>query len=314
MSKSLLLADLHLHHLPKWRYEWCSEFIMKMLAKYGNNKEQQTHLYLLGDVLEIRDKVDSRVLNMLIKLIKNWCGGDVVWLSGQHDSYIPGKATLHELTDIKLENGVVYVVDNKAFKHDGNWFVPFQRRLEDYRECLNQVPDGVTVLTHIPTKEIIEMYGAKDVEGISVKEFSRFKQTISGDIHKFYDFPTLSYVGAPSQRDWRDKGVDGQIGWLVDGKFMREPTIHPKHIEIYSADEIPKEGEYIIKTKRGSNISAKNVLSVVETSNIDIESVDFKQPQLESEQLGLYLKENSPPCSVTQAREYALEILHNLNK
>ena len=325
--KALLLADLHLHHLPTWRLEWCEKFIDHILHEYGGGKlhvetdsssgarsllnpsKHGLDLYILGDVLEIRDKVDSRVLNLLIKLVKGWRLGDVVWLSGQHDSYVPGKATLYELHDLNLDNGRVIVVDNEVFKHHENWFVPYQRRDEDYRECLAKVPDDVILFTHMPVKEIIEMLGGKNVEGISVKEFSRFKLAISGDIHKFYDFPDLKYVGAPSQRDWRDKGVDGRIGILEDGKFDRVATTHPKHIEVGSAEEVPATGQYIIKTKRGLNIQAANIIATVETSAIDIESVELQVSGSTSDQLSAYMKANKPPVTIAEAKKYADELL-----
>lgn len=307
-NKALLLADLHLHHLPNWRLDWCAEFVDYLLNSFGK-PDEACDLYILGDVIEIRDKVDSRILNILIKLIKNWGSGDVVWLSGQHDSYLPGKATLHELNGFKLEKGQVFVVDNEVLNHKGNYFIPFQRRDEDYRKCLKQIPNDSIVLTHLPTKEIIEMYGAKDFEGISVKEFDRFKHTISGDIHKFYDFPKFSYVGAPSQRDWRDKGVDGQIATLEDGKFTRIPTTHPKHIEVADSKEIPTEGEYIVKTKRGTKIKAENVISVVETADLNIDTVELTVSGSMADQIDGYMKLHKPPAQAKDAKEYAEQLL-----
>lgn len=311
MRKAILLADLHLHHLPVWRLEWCENFMNDLLSEFGGFTEPHSHshkltddlktdLYILGDVIEIRDKVDSRVLNLLIKLITKWSNGDVVWISGQHDSYIPGKATLHGLDGITLPNGRVIVVDNHPYNHiDNIWFVPFQRRDEDYREKLALVPDDSIVLTHTPTKEIIEMYGAKDVEGISIKEFERFKLAISGDIHKFYDFPELSYVGAPSQRDWRDSGVEGRFGILEGGKFSRMATEHPKHIKVKDASEIPPDGVYIIKTARGANIQAANVIETVETSDLKMEHLELTASGTMEDSIKAYVAENPPPITET---------------
>ena len=314
---ALIIADLHLHHLPAWRLEWCESFVSEVCNIYGAPLKAEEgfksgdffDLYILGDVLEIRDKVDSRVLNMLLRLFKNWHSGDVVWLSGQHDSYIPGVATLADLRDFKLTNGRIYVVDNDVLYHRKYWFVPFQRSLEDYRRCLDRVPNDSFVLTHMPTKEVIEMYGAKDVDGISIKEFSRFQSAVSGDIHKYYDFDELSYVGAPSQRDWRDKGVEGQIGILSDYVFERIPTVHPKHIEVSSSEEVPEDGTYIVRSKRGVSIDAPNVIDSTETSDIKHDSFELTVGGTVREKLKTYFKASPPPGDITKTLKEAETLL-----
>lgn len=319
--KALVVADLHLHHLPKWRFEWCVKFVEYVLSDFGCEYEGECDLFLLGDILEVRDHVDSRVLNLLLKLILRWRGGSVVWLSGQHDSYIPGKATLHNLDGTELVKGAVHVVDDEVFmfrnKDDYDyWFVPFQRRVEDYRRCLGEVPDGEKVLTHIPTKEIIEMYGGKDFDGVSEKEFKRFEWAISGDIHKFIDLECLSYVGAPSQRDWRDKGVAGKIGIIEGDEFSRIDVSHPKHIEVEEGDEVPDEGEYVVKFKRGVEVDLKdkNVLGVVEEAGVDIESVEFSFNGGEAdEQIKEYIKKNKPDVGeVGEVEKMGREIVEDV--
>ena len=130
-SKALLIADLHLHHLPHWRLEWCQKFVKEIIEKSKNYE----HLWLLGDVFEIKDKVDGRVLNLFLELIggcKN-NGVKVVWLTGQHDSYLPQLATLEKLSLF----GVV-IVDRQPQEIEGIWFVPFFREENLYRKLLNQ--------------------------------------------------------------------------------------------------------------------------------------------------------------------------------
>ena len=306
-NKILLLADLHLHTAPTWRWEWCKKFVDEILKS-----KEYKHLMLLGDVTEIRDKVDSRTLNLLIKLMTQFSNGNVIHLSGQHDSYLPGIATLHELDGISIAKGKIYVVDNDVFEHEGHYFIPYQRNDENYLKLLKKIPNNATVFTHLPTKEIIEMYsGNPNAPGISMKKFKRFKHTYSGDIHKFIDFDefNFSYVGAPSQRDWRDRGVEGQIGVLEGDKFTRIPTTHPKHIEVTKASDIPEEGEYIIKTPRGKNITASNVIQVMEKSDIDLESVQLTSTYNVEEQIKDYIKENKPPVKAKEAFDSAMSLL-----
>ena len=272
--KALIVADLHLHHLPAWRYEWMWEFLSTLLSK----QEAKTKLVLLGDVLELRDRVDSRVANQLFKLIGNWECGDVIWLTGQHDSYLPNRDTFEGLDDYALKKGKLKIVDREVWydKDLGVFFVPYCRDEEDYRQMLKPIKNGSIIFTHLPVKEVIESFGGQDVCGISQKEFDRFSLVVSGDIHKYCKFGKVEYVGAPSQRDWRDKGVEGQIGWWVDREFSREETQHPVHIEVEKEEDIPDHGDCIIKMPRGLKISKEledNVIAKIETIKTDFENV-----------------------------------------
>jgi hypothetical protein len=85
----------------------------------------------------------------------------------------------------------------------------------------------------MPIKEVLFYMGANDVNAIELKEFKRFKNVISGDIHHYQDLKNLQYIGATSQLNWKDKDVRGQIGILnTDLTLTRIPLKHPEHIEI----------------------------------------------------------------------------------
>lgn len=301
--KCLLIADLHIHPTPDWRFEWLVNFVSDIL------KRQETEfkgfdLFLPGDVLESRDNVASKCLNLMIHLMMNWKQGDVIWITGQHDSYLPGRATLEALE----ETGKVKIIDREVFHHkkSGIWFVPFARKEEDYRRMLAEVPDGATVFTHMPIVEIIEMYGAKDVKGIRLKEFDRFRQTYSGDIHKFHDFPRFTYIGAPSQRDWRDKGVEGVIATLVDGTFTRIPVKHPVHLEVENESDIPKDQQCIIRTRRGIRLDDHhNVLGATTKVELKPDAVKIEVGSQDSV-LEDYVKENPlESIKAEKLKEYA---------
>ena len=258
MAEILAIADLHLHHLPKWRLAWCEQFIQEMIDSY-----KQKDLFLLGDVFEVRNKIDCQTLNQFLHLCSQW-QGDVYWITGQHDSYLPGRASVESLRGFNN----ITVIDKENYfceKHNVHC-VPFARDASTYRNHLEQVPNDSIVFTHIPTKEAI--YQTMNIEAgdISTKEFKRFRRVLSGDIHKFYDEGNFSYIGAPGQRNWSDKNVDGQIGLfnLINCKLTRVPVKHPKHITVDSVSDIPTDGEYIIRCKDINKELPKNVISAVE--------------------------------------------------
>ena len=263
--KSILVADLHLHHLPIWRFDWCEKFIYKIIEDECNGNAD---LFLLGDVFEVKDKIDSRVVNLFLDFVCMWSDkSSVVWITGQHDSYLPQKASLEKL---KISNLTIVDRDVCQYK-DSVYFAPFARQVDLYRQWLDKVPDNAVLLTHMPVKEIIEQYGGKDPNGISVDEFSRFKDVFSGDIHAYQDMKNLHYVGAPSQRDWRDKATKGCYGKLSINddaiSFDRKFVDHPIHLEIEDDSDVEKidpDKEYILRMPRGIDIDNKdNILSIM---------------------------------------------------
>lgn len=235
----LCVADLHLHHLPSWRLDWCYDFADDLIAYLDETK---LRLVLLGDVLELKDKVDARVANILIYILGN-APNLCVWLTGQHDSYIPGQATFYELGTFPK----VKICDDKTLHIPVGggpdvWFVPFARDRARYRELLGNVPDGDCVFTHIPIGEALRGFGAEVPEDvITVDDFKRFSWVYSGDIHKHARFQNFEYIGATSQRDWRDEGVVGCVGVVTtDGKLTRIPVAHPLHRRIKTQAELKR--------------------------------------------------------------------------
>ena len=234
--KAVLIADLHLHHLPLWRADWNDLFIDRLLKL---QTEVQLPLFLLGDVFEVKDQIKSRIINQFLRLIGEW-KHDIVWVTGQHDSYIPGRASLEGLRGWSN----MTIVDATEFysqKYD-LWFIPFARKVEDYHSMLEKVPANAFVLTHMPIKEALEQF-TKDEKMVSSEHFKHLSGAISGDIHKFQQYGNFHYIGAPSQRDWRDEGVDGKIAILLkDNKFIRLDTECPTHKKVTSMASIRRIG------------------------------------------------------------------------
>ena len=310
----IILADAHLHQTPLWRFEWNQKFLNDLSDDYRNTHD----IILLGDVFELRDRLDGHVANQFTEFVLNWAScNNVYWLTGQHDSYLPGKATLGGLA---TANDNITVIDDKVAKYPGfsdRYFVPFARMDKDYRAMLDQVPDNSVVFTHIPTIEAIAMFCVSDKQGISVKEFSRFKKSYSGDIHKYHDFKELSYIGAPSQRDWRDKNTVGVYGVLTkDDKFTRIETDHPMHIDTTKGKKkIPKDRKCIVKTLRGHPALGDNIIQSMETTDIDVDSINLTVELDDDTILNQYLEQNPIPDNLEQTAfiKYAQDVIINVD-
>lgn len=302
--KAIMVADLHLHHLPLWRFEWLQEFVAKLHQEMPEGSDLP--LFILGDVFEIRDNVDCRVLNLFLDLVMPWVG-DVVWVCGQHDSYLPGRSTLEGLRHKKN----FHVVDRQVFHHKptDTWHIPFCREEDDYRKLLSEIPDDAVVCTHLPLKEAIEQYGAKDVNNISVEEFARFRKVYAGDIHHHCTFKKegsfdFTYIGEVSQRDWRDKGVVGHFGLLLGNDEMRRvETYCPQHVEIDENTKLDPNRRYVVKIKQGATFEkTDNIIAAVETTSIDLESITLTDTSNKPEDLMReYIAQNPGTVDATGA-------------
>lgn len=319
---ALLLADLHLHHMPLWRMEWANSFIAELLEL---NKTLQVPLVLLGDVFEIQDRVEARIINQFLNLIVNW-NNSVIWITGQHDSYLPGRATLEGLDGV----GQLKIVDREVYESEVGFFcVPYARKEEDYRKHLETIPDGATLLTHTPIREALIEFNAK-AKGIEQAEFERFRLVLSGDIHKYASFGNFHYIGAPCQRDWRDRGADGKIGVLFkDGTWERYNINSPKHVQITSTLglrrlALSEEQQYIVKilvpeitpTELEEARLQQNILDVVWQPTAKPEATQLEEEEIQvvtdTELLDEYLRLNKPELSVKKVRAAGIKMLEEI--
>jgi hypothetical protein len=321
---SVLVADMHLHHLPTWRLHWCEDFIASLLKL--SNELGDSNLILLGDTFELRDRVDARVANLFIKLVLQW-EGDVLWLVGQHDSYIPGHATFAALDGV---DGIT-IVDSEVYQEDGVYYIPFFRDQAHYLAELAKIPDNSFLFTHLPVAEALFGKGDAAKALIPVKEFSRFKKVWAGDIHVAGQFKNLEYVGAPGQRDFRDTGVEGRIV-LLDERFNSTsiPVKHPIHIKLTSTAEAhefdtymnrnPDAYKYIVRIT-DTEISQEKLLRLkehhgvlnveVEVSTISMESIKVQDFDKSNEQiLREYLNNNSTFKFKRGALKIGMDILN----
>lgn len=231
-----LIADLHLHHLPSWRLQWCQDFMDDMHTLRAEWHLGEPKFVFMGDAFEIKDRLDARVADLFLGFVSQ--GDDCAWITGQHDTYVPGKATLGGMRHR------MFLVDSSmsAISMAEDWLaytVPFARDLAYYRQMLDKVPDDALVLTHMPIYESLKQFNPDPDTMVHAKEFDRFRWTYGGDIHNYQTHGRFTYIGAPSQRDWRDQGVDGKIGVLyADQSFERITVQHPVHIKIRTETHI----------------------------------------------------------------------------
>ena len=190
------------------------------------------------------------------------------------------------------------VVDNHVYEDKiyGGWFVPFQRKVDDYYRLLEQVPDDALVFTHMPLAESLPVGATLNQELVMQKDFDRFSEVYSGDIHRPGKFGKVVYVGTPSQRDWRDKNSSGAYGLLgsADGVYRSIPTYCPRHVEVEKAEDIPVDRQCIVKCPPDLDLGdAENIVSRVSSSRPKMEHFAVKETTANpNEDMANYVKSN----------------------
>ena len=267
-NKITIIGDLHLHNTPRWRFD----FIKEKLSKYKNEE-----IWLLGDIFEVKDRIPCDVLNVMLDFCLT---NKVVLLSGQHDSYLPNVSSVEGL------KSRVTIVDRDVLHYNNCYFVPFHRDLDQYRNWLSKIPDGATIMTHMPLEEAIHPINPNFV-GINLNDYSRFSCVISGDIHNGKTFTqdnlTFVYTGVYAPRDFRDKGYIGTYIEYADNLFTKRETEAPMFVNIDNEKQLEKlKGrKLVVRTdldiKQGDNIieCTKNLVKNAEIQEmVDMQSYD----------------------------------------
>lgn len=289
-----IIGDLHLHDKPEWRFDLLKE----KLSTYKNRE-----VWLLGDVFEVKDKINCDVINIIIDFCLN---NDVIWLVGQHDSHKPNICSLEGL------KSKVKIVSDSVLEHKGFYFVPFHRDLKVYRDWLIQIPDNAKIMTHIPLEEAIHHLNPNFV-GLNMDDFKRFSLVVSGDIHNGQVFEKgnckFIYTGVYAPRDFRDKGYQGKFIRLEDGKLNRIGTDMPIFVDIKSQEQLDQltDKQLIIR----SNVDLNCGNNVIENSKNIIKNNEVKE-MIEVQNVSKYVQQYLLNTQTTINKEFLTKIYQEL--
>lgn len=282
--KAVLISDFHLDHKPLTRFKWNDEFIQSLLEKYS----QDHALFLLGDVVEVSNHIDSSVINQVMHLCLSWARYNrVVIIAGQHCSFKQGHSSFRALEDAKN----IIVVDDKEFNlpNSNIWFVPFFRennktkRFDYYRQMLDNVPDNSIVMTHVTLREALADNWTEDKDMVELQEFKRFKQTFAGDIHSGKEWTrkdgaNFVYCGIPSQRNFSDANASTSYILFDTDKYTKVYTDAPRFLNVDTPQDIPQDGiQYVIRIKNNNEIDLSGVDNVLQVEEVDISNKQLRE-------------------------------------
>lgn len=246
----VFVADLHLHNRPAWKVDWYTRFFKEL--------EPACAVAFLGDVFELRDNIPVVVVDLFLDFVIGCSrrGVELCWITGQHDSVVPGRACFRAARQLP---GVT-VVDEEPARWREYTCIPFARDASRQLAMFREAPAGTKILTHITTRESVG-------SGISIKELPDVP-IFSGDLHVSSSFSlgthSLVFVGAPLQRDFRDQGVVGTI-------FVNERPVRTRHPVFVTgtADEIEKSRDAGVEVFARADADPVRVRSSVPKIDVD---------------------------------------------
>lgn len=205
------------------------EKLFKVIEKLGNTT------ILLGDVLDTKEVVRSKSLNLVYKLLKD-SELDFHIIVGNHDFHnLEAEPSKHSLVTLQeLPNVTIY---DKPTTVGTLFFVPFVHGKEAILEAIS-VPDADkrTLFGHLDIVGFDYGNGYISESGADANDFKSFKRVILGHYHKHCTKENLTYLGTPFSHSFGETNQDKYIATLnmKTDEFKLIPTnkVFPRHITV----------------------------------------------------------------------------------
>lgn len=193
---------------------------------------------LLGDLLDTKEVIRGRCLNTYIKLLSQ-SKLQFYILVGNHD-YFNLDCKEHALEALNMPN--VKIVDQPfVLLEDGERvakMLPYIHDPELMREELKK--PRLTLFCHADVVGFDYGNGVISDQGISYRDFNKFKRVVSGHYHKYQEKGNFTYLGTPFSHSFGEANQDKYIAiWNSDDNSLELiETDFPKHLSIeINADE-----------------------------------------------------------------------------
>jgi len=302
MSKLAMIADVHVEKNKNLPYVVsCCEWV-------GDELKQRniTELFVLGDFINSRIKIDSLALSSAIQILEYWTekGINVYLLLGNHELYYRENRGDHtEVTSIRPFKKFCEVIEHYQAKEVYGTtihFIPWITDLEKYKEVLKSIiyDENDIIMSHTEVRGSImnSISSIKDTDGLPSSIFP--VRTFLGHYHKRQRF----YVGSPLSLNFGEASKDKGITIYDVEKRETEFIQNPKS-ELYksiSLDDFEDEAVdigientkfvRILLTKKIDESYKSDIIH--KFASID-KSVTFKPVYCESEEEVISTKDNS---------------------
>jgi len=317
MSEIAMIADVHVEknkNLP--HVIECCKWVGDVLFERKIKK-----LFVLGDFINSRIKIDSLVLSSAIEILEYWSSKDieVVLLLGNHELYYKeNRLDESEVTSIKPFKKFCKVVEHYESIEVYNTIIhlmPWITDLKKYREVLESadVKKDDIIMSHTEVLGSV-LNGISNIKDTSGLPSSMFKvKTFLGHYHKRQKF----YIGSPLSLNFGEASEEKGITIFNCESKETEFIQNPKS-EIYKTilfddykDDDNFENSYFIRILLTKKISENNKAQIIDHFNKINKQVIFKPIYSEESQETIEVKENS---LLEMMREYIEKYSNDLDK
>ena len=240
-SVILFTSDIHIENnrnLPNVikTCDWISK-----IAK----EEKVTDIFILGDFLNSREKLDSLALNKATDIFENFNKAAKVYtLIGNHEIYV--KTTKFDVNSLKPFIRHAEIIDCFKILTGPDFYmycIPYIESNDIFAGIINSiyekcwdVPEGKKriLCAHQGIEGAVtnDLYNIYDRNGINSTILSKFDKVFLGHYHKYQDIGNITYTGSPLQlsfgEEYSDKGVTLYYTKTNEFKFIKNP-----HYECY---------------------------------------------------------------------------------
>ena len=203
-------------------------------------KEKATDIFILGDFLNSREKIDSLALNKATDIFEGFSEvAKVHALLGNHERYV--KTSLYDINSLKPFIRHAQIIDSFKILTSEDFYIYCIPHIESndlfagivatiYEKCWDIPGNKKKVLmAHQGVEGAItnDLYNIYDKGGINANILSKFDKVFLGHYHKAQDIGNITYVGSPVQlsfgEEWSDKGVTMWYPKTNEFKFIKNP-------------------------------------------------------------------------------------------
>ncbi len=264
----IVTSDLHLTDNINDAYRFGLFKFLRVQVRKNNAKA----VFILGDITDFKDEHRSKLVNRIVKELKNLsilC--PVYLLTGNHDGYDPKKPFFQFINEIRnltlIVKPTISTIAHKKFV-----LLPFTKEPEKWDRKL--LKKGDFIFMHQTVEGVIAS-NSFILPGMDTAIFKGCKgKVISGDIHVPQTIGPVTYVGAPYTIRFNDTfkprilRINQKTGKLKNLYFdcLRKHTINIKEPEdLYDEANLTKGDQVKIKVhlKKQDIVNGPNIRSRV---------------------------------------------------
>lgn len=251
LNKVVVVGDIHagmysnsyekFEIVKSFFYDQLIPYLIKLKQEFSNDN---LTLIMLGDTFDIKQQISVVIQNSVIGIFEELSSIlDTYVLVGNHDMPIASNPNINSIRILNHIENIQVVSDENGLslvdlKDRNHYLFPYNNSAEKEKNIIDSLADGSILYMHT---EIAGFH----YEGVPVdaskhnqiSDFNKFKQIISGHIHKKQEILNILFTGTPYHIR---KGEDGNEPgyWLFDfskdeiEREYIENKVSPRYIKL----------------------------------------------------------------------------------